>query len=395
MYNSESFNLGNVRSVIRELFEYGKTYAETHGKDSLFDFSLGNPSIPAPGCVNDAIKDILDTVPSVEVHGYTSAQGDKRTRTAISDNLNRRFSTELSPDDIYITCGAAASLTITLKAVTERPDDEVIIFAPYFPEYNVFIKEGGAIPVAVCPDENFRPDFDDLRKKITEKTRAVIINSPNNPSGAVYDEKTIKTLCGILTEKSEEFGRKIALISDEPYREIVYDGKVVPFIMNYYADSVVCYSFSKSLSLPGERIGYVAVNPNAAEAKRLYLSVCGAGRALGYVCAPSLMQAVIARCIDAKTETDAYKENRDLLCEIVKKAGFEYVNPDGAFYLFIKSPVPNANIFSEKAKELGLLLVPSDSFGVTGYVRAAYCVSKDMIIRSEKAFVTLRSLFDD
>lgn len=395
MYNSESFNLGNVRSVIRELFEYGKTYAETHGKDSLFDFSLGNPSIPAPGCVNDAIKDILDTVPSVEVHGYTSAQGDKRTRTAISDNLNRRFSTELSPDDIYITCGAAASLTITLKAVTERPDDEVIIFAPYFPEYSVFIKEGGAIPVAVCPDENFRPDFDDLRKKITEKTRAVIINSPNNPSGAVYDEKTIKTLCGILTEKSEEFGRKIALISDEPYREIVYDGKVVPFIMNYYADSVVCYSFSKSLSLPGERIGYVAVNPNAAEAKRLYLSVCGAGRALGYVCAPSLMQAVIARCIDAKTETDAYKENRDLLCEIVKKAGFEYVNPDGAFYLFIKSPVPNANIFSEKAKELGLLLVPSDSFGVTGYVRAAYCVSKDMIIRSEKAFVTLRSLFDD
>ena len=395
MYNSESFNLGNVRSVIRELFEYGKTYAETHGKDSLFDFSLGNPSIPAPGCVNDAIKDILDTVPSVEVHGYTSAQGDKRTRTAISDNLNRRFSTELSPDDIYITCGAAASLTITLKAVTERPDDEVIIFAPYFPEYNVFIKASGAIPVAVCPDENFRPDFDDLRKKITEKTRAVIINSPNNPSGAVYDEKTIKTLCGILTEKSDEFGRKIVLISDEPYREIVYDGKVVPFIMNYYADSVVCYSFSKSLSLPGERIGYVAVNPNAAEAKRLYLSVCGAGRALGYVCAPSLMQAVIARCIDAKTETDAYKENRDLLCKIVKKAGFEYVNPDGAFYLFIKSPVPDANIFSEKAKELGLLLVPSDSFGVTGYVRAAYCVSKDMIIRSEKAFLTLRFLFDD
>lgn len=395
MYNSESFNLGNVRSVIRELFEYGKSYAETHGKDSLFDFSLGNPSIPAPDCVNDAIKDILDAVPSVEVHGYTSAQGDKRTRTAISDNLNRRFSTELSPDDVYITCGAAASLTITLKAVTERPDDEVIIFVPYFPEYNVFIKAGGAIPVAVCPDENFRPDFDDLRKKITEKTRAVIINSPNNPSGAVYDEKTIKTLCCILTEKSEEFGRKIVLISDEPYREIVYDGKVVPFIMNYYADSVVCYSFSKSLSLPGERIGYVAVNPNAAEAKRLYLSVCGAGRALGYVCAPSLMQAVIARCIDAKTETDAYKENRDLLCEIVKKAGFEYVNPDGAFYLFIKSPVPDANIFSEKAKELGLLLVPSDSFGVTGYVRAAYCVSKDMIIRSEKAFVTLRSLFDD
>lgn len=388
MYNEAAFLLGNTRSEIRELFEYGKVYAAEHGADSLYDYSLGNPSIPAPACVNDAIKTILTRSPAA-IHGYTSAQGDIKTRTAIADNLNRRFSAGATPDDIYVTCGAAASLTITLSAITESADDEIIVFAPFFPEYTVFIKAAGATPVVVAPDQHFFPDIDDLRRKLNKKTRAVIINSPNNPSGIVYDDKILSKIAAVLTEKSRETGRNIMIVVDEPYREIVYDDKAVPFIPALYADSIICYSFSKSLSLPGERIGYIAVSHNATERTRLYLAICGAGRSLGFVCAPSLMQAVIAACIDAKTDVDAYRKNRDLLCSVVKNAGFEYVPPQGAFYLLVKSPEPDAKAFSERAKRFGLLLVPSDSFGIPGYVRLAYCVAPDMIRRSADAFKTL------
>ncbi len=391
MYNDEAYVLGSKRSVIRELFEYGKLYADKNGKDSVFDFSLGNPSIPAPECVKTAIIDALNE--NSDVHGYTSAQGDFRARKAVADNIGKRFGVKLSADEIYLTCGAAASLAITLKAVNIGKDDEIIIFAPYFPEYEVFIKNAGGKPVAVLPDEKFMPDFVDLENKITKNTRAVIINSPNNPSGAVYGEEVIVALCDILRKKSREYGQNITVISDEPYREIVYDGIKVPFIMNYYDNSVVCYSFSKSLSLPGERIGYIAVNPRCEEKQKLYFAVCGAGRALGYVCAPSLMQEVITRCIDAQPDVNAYKVNRDLLCAVLDRTGFKYVKPDGAFYLFVKSPEEDACAFGERAKKFGLLLVPSDSFGVKGYVRVAYCVKKDTVIRSEKAFAALKSSY--
>ncbi|MGN1042617.1 MAG: pyridoxal phosphate-dependent aminotransferase [Christensenellales bacterium] len=389
MFNTESYELGSKRSVIRELFEYGKEYAKIHGADSLFDFSLGNPSIPAPNCVNEAITEIIRNEPSVLVHGYTSAQGDFSARKAISDSINRRFGASLSPDGIYITCGAAASVAITLKAVCERADDEVMVFAPYFPEYDVFIKNGGAIPVAVAPDENFLPDFEDFEKKLSEKTRAVIINSPVNPSGAVYDEATIKKICAALSKANEKYGRKIIVVCDEPYREIVYDGKTVPYIMNYYDDAVVCYSFSKSLSLPGERIGYIAVGPKCSEERRLYAAICGASRGMGYVCAPSLMQAVISRCVDAKTDISAYEKNRDLLCGVLEGIGYSFVKPDGAFYLMLKSPEADACAFSERAKKYGLLLVPSDGFGIKGYVRVAFCVDGEMIKKSAAAFAAL------
>ncbi len=386
MYNQETYRLGSKRSVIRELFEYGKKRIAEQGAESVFDYSLGNPSIPAPDCVNEAIKNILDTEPSVVTHGYTSAQGDISVRTVIADDIKSKYGINISPDGIYMTCGAAASLTISIKAIVEKDTDEIIVFAPFFPEYSVFVRSGGATPVPVRPDEKFMPDFDDLRNKLNANTRAIIVNSPNNPSGVVYTEEVVKNICALAKEQSEKNGREIIIICDEPYREIVYDGKIVPYIMNYYPHSVVCYSFSKSLSLPGERIGYIAVNPDCVEERTLYYSVCGAGRALGYVCAPSLMQKVIARCLGAKTDVDAYKYNRDLLCSILDETGYSYVKPDGAFYLFIKTPEEDAFSFSERAKEFGLLLVPSDSFGVGGYVRASYCVSTDMIERSADAF---------
>lgn len=394
MYNDETYKLGSNRSAIRELFEYGKIYAKTHGADALFDFSIGNPSIPTPARIDETIIDLIKNSPSLSVHGYTSAQGDISTRTAIANNINRRFGVGISADGIYVTCGAAASLSITIKALTETPDDEIIVFAPFFPEYDVFIKAGGAKTVCVAPDENFLPDFDDFNKKLSKNTRAVIVNSPNNPSGVVYGEKIINKICDIINRHNEKYGKTVTIISDEPYREIVYDGIEVPYIMNYYDNSVVCYSFSKSLSLPGERIGYIAVNPKCAEERKLYYSVCGAGRALGYICAPSLMQAVLARCIDEKTDASAYKENRDLLCGVLDNAGYEYVKPDGAFYLFVKSPETDANAFSERAKNYGLLLVPSDSFGVKGYLRVAYCVPKDMILRSSDAFTKLKKSYE-
>ena len=389
MLNEKMYALGNKRSVIREIFEYAKKRGGEIGKENVFDFSIGNPSVPAPEEVNQTIKKLVDETPSVELHGYTSAQGDKRVRDTIAANLCKRFGAKISGDDLYMTCGAAASLTITFHALKED-GDEFITFAPYFTEYKVFVEGAGASLKVLDSDQNLQPDFAALEKAITPKTKGVLINSPNNPSGVVYGVKTIQTLAEILKKKSEEYGKPIFLIADEPYRELVYDKEtVVPFLMNYYKNSIVCYSYSKSLSTPGERIGYIAVNPEADNAKGVYAAVCGAGRALGYVCAPALFQRVAAACDGLTADLSVYKRNRDLLYRGLTACGFECVYPDGAFYLFMKAAGNDAYAFCERAKKYELLLVPADDFGCKGYVRIAYCVQTQTIERALPLFEKL------
>ena len=390
-YNDKMFELGNKRSIIREIFEYSKTRSAEIGAENVFNFSLGNPSVPAPDEVNNAIRELLDSSDSVLLHGYTSAQGDLAVRRAIAENITKRFGVNMSPDLIYMTCGAAASLSICLKSIVEEgAEDECIVFAPFFTEYRVFIANAGAKIVVSKPEEkSFQIDLTDFESRITKNTKAVIVNSPNNPSGVVYSKETIDALCEILTRKSNEYGRPIYLIADEPYRELVYSDVDVPYIMNHYANTLVCYSYSKSLSLPGERIGYIAVCPDMEDGKNIYLAICGAGRSLGYVCAPSLFQQVIAKCLDTKVNIDAYKANRDLLYTNLTEFGFECVKPDGAFYLFVKAPEASAYSFYERAKAHELLVVPCDDFGVEGYVRIAYCTDYDMIKRSLPAFKAL------
>lgn len=388
-YNEKMFSLGSKRSVIRELFEYGKKRSSEIGAENVYDFSLGNPSVEPPELVKQTIEELLNTKNSVILHGYTSAQGDANTRKVIADRINKNYSLKISADDIYMTCGAAASLSICLSAVCNS-GDEVIAFAPFFTEYRVFVENAGAKLVASNPeDKTFQIDIADFSSKITENIKAVIINSPNNPSGVVYSEETIKKVVAVLEEKQKKYGRVIYLIADEPYRELVYGDVRVPYIMNYYANSLVCYSYSKSLSLPGERIGYIAVNPDMQDARTVYLAVCGAGRSLGYVCAPSLFQQVIARCDGLTSDISKYKENRDILLENLTSYGYECVKPDGAFYLFVKAFEEDALAFCEKAKKRELLLVPCDDFGVKGYVRIAYCVSKERIVNSLPAFKKL------
>ena len=385
------FGLGSKRSIIREIFEYSKSRAAEIGAENVYDFSLGNPSVPAPAEVNEAIRELLDTQSSVTLHGYTSAQGDAGVRQAIADRIQARFGVDISPNLIYMTCGAAASLSICLKAVIEEgAGDECIVFAPFFTEYRVFIQNAGGTPVVSKPlPKTFQIDVADFESRINEHTKAVIVNSPNNPSGVVYSEETVKALCEVLKRKSAEYGRVIYLIADEPYRELVYSGVEVPYLMNYYDNTLVCYSYSKSLSLPGERIGYIAVSPKMEECTNIYLTVCGAGRSLGYVCAPSLFQQVIARCIDAKVNVEAYRENRDLLYDNLTAYGYECVKPDGAFYLFVKALEDDAYKFFEKAKAHEILVVPCDDFGVEGYVRIAYCTDKARILGSLPAFEAL------
>ena len=390
--NQKTLALGSKRSIIREIFEYSKTRAAEIGAENVFDFSLGNPSVPAPAEVNNTIKELLDSESSVLLHGYTSAQGDANVRKVIADSIKERFGVEgITPNHIYMTCGAAASLSICLKAVIEpEKEDECIVFAPFFTEYRVFIENaGGKVVVSTPRAGDLQIDIADFESRITEKTKAVIINSPNNPSGVVYPEETIKAVCGILERKSAEFGRDIYLIADEPYRELVYTEVKVPYLMNYYKNTLVCYSYSKSLSLPGERIGYIAVCPEMNDAQSVYLSVCGAGRSLGYVCAPSLFQQVIARCQGAKVDIEVYRENRDLLYNSLTKYGYECVKPDGAFYLFVKALESDAYAFYEKAKAHEILVVPCDDFGVSSYVRIAYCVDKARVERALPAFKKL------
>lgn len=390
MASEKMIQYGSKRSVIRELFEYGNQRAKEVGRENVYDYSLGNPTVPAPDAVQKAAIELLSSDDLMAVHGYTSAQGDAATRQAVADHLNATYGTHFNADNFYMTCGAAASLTITMKALTESAEDEILINAPFFPEYMLFVENGGAKPVVVPAHEpDFQLNFEALENMVNAHTRAVIINSPNNPSGVVYSEETIKKLAALLKRKSEEVGHPIFIISDEPYREIVYDGAVAPYVTKYYDNTIVCYSYSKSLSLPGERIGWILVPDEVTDSKKVYAAVCGAGRALGFVCAPSLFQKVIAKCAGETSNLGFYKTNRDLLVNGLRKIGYECADPSGAFYLFIRSLEPDANAFSEHAKQYNLLLVPSDDFGCKGYVRAAYCVSTDMIQRSMPAFEKL------
>lgn len=388
MVSMDMYELGAKSSVIREIFEYGKKRKAEIGAENVYDYSLGNPSVPAPEIVNETIRELTENMLSTELHGYTSAVGDNETRKAIADDLNKRFGTSFTMNNLYMTCGAAASLCITFRALAEK-DDEIIIFAPYFPEYKVFISSQGAKPVEVKCNSELQIDLEAFEKAITEKTKAVVVNSPNNPSGVVISEETVKGMCEILERKQKEYGKAIFLISDEPYRELVYGDVTVPFLTKYYKNTIVCYSYSKSLSLPGDRIGYILVPDEVEDFGLIYKSVCGAGRSLGYVCAPSMMQFVIRKCVGKTGDISVYKKNRDILLEAFGKYGFKTAKPDGAFYLFVKSPVESATEFCETAKKYDLLLVPSDSFGFPGYVRLSYCVSTDMILRSLPKFEEL------
>lgn len=394
MVSKEMYELGAKKSVIRELFEYGKQQAAIVGKENVFDFSIGNPTVPAPGCVKEAMLELLETSKSEEIHGYTSAQGDLEVRKGLADYMNSTYGCQLKADNFYMTCGAAASLSITIKALTESPKDEVIIISPYFPEYQVFIKSAGAKVVVVPADtENFQIKMDLLEKAITSNTKGIIINSPNNPSGVVYSEKTLKDLADLLKKKSKEYQKPLYLISDEPYREIVYDDIKILYVPDYYENTIVCYSYSKSLSLPGDRIGYIMVPDCVENAKDIYTAVCGAGRALGYVCAPSFFQKVIMKCQGKTSDIALYDVNRKLIYDGLSKMGYQCVRPDGAFYLFVKSLEANAVSFSENAKKFNLLIVPGDDFGCSGYVRISYCVDPEMIKRSFDAFQKLRDLY--
>lgn len=389
MYTESLVKLGKVRSEIREIFEYGNKRKAEIGADKVFDFSIGNPSVPAPKSVDDAIVDLVQNYDSVALHGYTSAQGDASVRETIAEYTNKRFGTSITANHIYMTCGAAASLTIVLNAILQK-DDECIAFTPYFPEYGVFIERTGAKLVAVKSEEKtFQIDMENFQSAITDRTKAVIINSPNNPSGVVYTEENIKKMCGLLKKKEKEYGHPIFVITDEPYRELVYDDTKVPYIINYYDNTFVCYSYSKSLSLPGERIGYIVVSPKMINEGDAYAAVCGSARALGYVCASSMYQRVIARCIDKTADISIYKKNRDLLYNALTEMGFECVYPDGAFYLFVKAMEKDSHAFCEKAKEQELLLVPADSFGTPGYVRVSYCVQTKQIEDALPAFQAL------
>lgn len=389
MLNQQMAALGNNRSTIRELFEYGNQRAAVVGRENVFDFSIGNPNVPAPDAVREAILAEAAGDP-VALHGYTSAQGAADVRKALADDLNRRFGTDYTGDSLYLTAGAAAALSCAFKAIA-CPGDEFVVLAPYFPEYLMFIERGvGAKAVIVPPSiTDFQIDFDALEQAMNEHTKAVVVNSPNNPSGAVYSEQTIQQLAALLCEKEKQYGHPIYLVSDEPYREIVYDGVNVPFVPRYYDDTIVCYSYSKSLSLPGERIGYVLVPSQAADSADLYAAVCGAGRALGYVCAPSMFQRVAARCAGQTSDISVYQTNRDLLFDGLTGMGYSCVKPAGAFYLFPQTLEPDDRAFCERAKKYDLLVVPGADFGAPGHMRISYCVQTETIRRALPLFAEL------
>ena len=388
MVNQNAYQLGANRSCIRDLFEYGRQRAAIVGEENVYDYSLGNPSIPSPPQVNEAVRQILLDTPSLQVHGYTSAVGDLATRKAIADDLNRRYNAGCRAEDFFIGCGAAPELVAVFRALAV-PGGELLVIAPYFPEYKPFAEEAGLIFKVVPPDvPAFQIKLDAVEAMLTPNTQAVLVNSPNNPSGVVYTRQTLRALAELLTRKSEEYGHPIYIISDEPYRELAY-GVEVPFVPTIYPNTIVCYSYSKSLSLPGERIGYVYVPQTAADSREIYAAVAGAARSAGHVCAPSLWQKVIARCAQLRPDLDAYDRNRRTLYEGLTEMGYEMAKPDGAFYLFIKAPGGDANAFSEKAKKRDLLLVPGDGFGCPGYFRICYCVSYDMIKRSLPVFRAL------
>ena len=385
MINQTAYNLGANRSVIRDLFEYGRARAAIVGDENVFDFSLGNPSIPSPVQVNETIRDLLLDIDSLALHGYTSAVGDYATRQAIAQDLNLRYGADADAEDFFIGCGAAPELCAVLKALAV-PGGQVLAIAPYFPEYKPFAENAGLMFQVVPPDvPDFQINFEALEARITPATQALILNSPNNPSGVVYSQDTLRKLGDLLTAKSREFGHPIYIISDEPYRELTY-GVTAPWVPHFYPNTVVCYSYSKSLSLPGERIGYVYVPKTAADSRDLYAAIAGAARAAGHVCAPSLWQKVIARCTGLRPDLEAYDRNRKALYDGLTAFGYEMAKPDGAFYLFVKAPGGDAMAFSEKAKRKDLLIVPGDGFGCPGYFRVCYCVSYDKIQKSLPIF---------
>jgi len=378
MLNDKMYEYGSKSSVIRELFSYGLERKKIVGPDKVYDFSLGNPSIPAPEAVKETILELLEE-PAELLHGYSPASGDPIAKKMLAESVNKRFGTNFTADNFYMTVGAAASLNISIQAVTE-PEDEWIVFAPFFPEYQVWVENARA-RLLICPPDisTFQIDFHAFEQLISPRTKGVIINSPNNPSGVVYSENTIQKLASLLEEKQKEFGTVIYLITDEPYREIVYDGVQVPYVTKYYQNTIVCYSYSKSLSLPGERIGYIIVPNEVEDSKRVMAAVCGAGRALGFVCAPVLFQKVVAKCDGLTGDISTYEKNRNLLYQGLTDLGYECVRPQGAFYLFVKSLESDATAFSNRAKNHDVLIVPSDSFGCPGYVRISYCVDERII----------------
>lgn len=389
--NRTSYDYGSAKSSIREIAAYGAARKAEIGAERVFDFSLGNPSIPAPEAVRASIERNV-RLPPTQLHSYTPAAGLPFVRQAVADSLNRRFSTSYQVGDLYLTCGAAASLSITLHAIV-NPGDEVIVMAPYFPEYRVWIEASGAHCVEVKADrDSFQIDTEAVAAAITARTKAVLIDSPNNPVGAVYPAQNLVALADVLRGRCRDLGIRIYLVSDEPYREITY-GAEVPWVPALYERAIVCYSYSKSLSLPGERIGWVLVPDTNPDHDDLVPSVAGAGRKLGFVCAPALFQRVLADCVDEPVNVDAYTRNREALTRGLSALGYEYVEPQGAFYLWVRSLEPDAEAFFQRAKALELLPVPSDSFGCTGWVRLGYCVSHDTIEGSMGAWGRLREQY--
>ena len=374
------------KSVIRETFMYGKQRAAQIGYENVFDYSLGNPSVPCPEQFTAAMQELLAQEDPVALHGYCPSQGDPEFRTAVAAHLNRTFGLPYAQKDIFPTTGAAGAIAHAVRAVT-RPGDEVLTFAPYFPEYGPYVEGTGAHLRVVPPQAPaFQPNLEAFEQMLTEKVTCVLINTPNNPTGVIYSEETLQKIAAILEKKQKEFGTSIVLLSDEPYRELAYDGAVVPYVTKYYRNTVVCYSYSKSLSLPGERIGYLVIPSEMDESANVFQAATIANRVLGCVNAPSLMQRVIKRCVDANVNLEAYDRNRNLLYNGLKECGFSCIKPEGAFYLFVKSPVENEKEFCEVCKQYNVLVVPGSSFACPGYVRIAYCVSYGQIERSLPAF---------
>lgn len=372
-------------SAIRAMFEEGKKMAAVYGRENVYDFSLGNPNVPAPPAVNQAILDIIREEETTFIHGYMSNAGFEDARDAVAQSLNRRFGTHFRLENILMTVGAASGMNVILKTILD-PGDEVVVFAPYFMEYGSYVRNYDGVLVTVPPDKSsFQPDLKEFERRITSKTKAVIINTPNNPTGVVYSAETLREIAGILMKKETELGTQIMLISDEPYRELAYDGVEVPYVTPFYHNTIVCYSYSKSLSLPGERIGYLVIPDEVEDSPKVIAAAAVATRVLGCVNAPSLMQRVIVRCVDSQVNLEAYNRNRELLYNSLKEYGFDCIKPEGAFYLFVKSPVDDKE-FCQSCKENRVLLVPGTSFACPGYVRIAYCVSYEQIERSLPAF---------
>ncbi|MBQ6559869.1 MAG: pyridoxal phosphate-dependent aminotransferase [Erysipelotrichaceae bacterium] len=379
---------GTTRSCIRELFEYGLKQAAIVGKENVFDFSLGNPSVPTPEGVANVIRDLLE-MDTLTLHGYTPAAGAANTRMAIAGDLSRRSGDDIRPENIFVTCGAAPGITATMNALAEE-GDEIMLLAPYFPEYPAYASLTGAKLVIVPADtEHFQLKIDEVEKRITPHTQIIIVNSPNNPSGVIYSVETLTALAEVMIRKSQEYGHPIYIISDEPYRELVYDGEDTPYLPAIYPNTVICYSYSKSLSMPGERIGYVCVPDCCENSKDLFAAIAGAARAIGHVCAPSLLQQVIARCTDLRPDLSAYDLNRTTLYNELTAIGYHCIKPKGAFYMLVEAPDGNSLAFSERAKAHNVLIVPTDDFGCPGFVRISTCVSHDMLVRSIPLFRTI------